>query len=181
MTIKDIKISWDNYYQHGDINVVEGDLETDDGLTTAILISLFSDARAADDDELPDPLNSNKRGWWGGQYLSDDEEDTPFCKLWLLERSKTTQEVLTKAKNYVEDALQWLIDDEIASSVDVEIERQGPVESQILAIKVGITVSDTRYIELLFGYNPEELDGGIDYLYVNGEKISFGTEDYLHF
>ena len=43
------------------------DLQGDDGLLTAVIISLFTDARAHDDDPLPDErvgVTSDKRGWW---------------------------------------------------------------------------------------------------------------------
>ena len=44
------------------------DLQGDDGLMTAVIISLFTDARAHDDDPLPDErvgVSSDRRGWWG--------------------------------------------------------------------------------------------------------------------
>ena len=43
------------------------DLQGDDGLMTAVIISLFTDARAHDDDPLPDErvgVSSDRRGWW---------------------------------------------------------------------------------------------------------------------
>ena len=60
------------------------DLQGDTGLLSAIIISLFSDCRARNDDILPDEAigrSSDRRGWWG-DYAHDEE---PFIgsRLWL--------------------------------------------------------------------------------------------------
>ena len=59
----DIALSWDNAAWRADIGLARGDLATDDGLRTAVLISLFTDAPARDDDPLPAP--GYRGGWWG--------------------------------------------------------------------------------------------------------------------
>ena len=46
-----------------DMIIENGDLKPEKGLETAILITLFSDKRATDD-QLPDAI-TGKRGWWG--------------------------------------------------------------------------------------------------------------------
>lgn len=60
----DIALAWDNALFAADLAIEGGRLVTDDGLRTAILISLFTDARANDDDPLPEP-GADRRGWWG--------------------------------------------------------------------------------------------------------------------
>ena len=98
-----------------------GDLVVGNDLGTAILISLFTDAEAGDDDVIPDG-SGDPRGWWG-----DLGEDYKIgSKLWLLSRSKQTSTVLALAKLYIEQALQWLIDDGIAASVAVTTEFSKP-------------------------------------------------------
>ena len=47
-----------------DININNGDLSADNGLATAVMISLFTDARAPDLTLLPAGEN-DVRGWWG--------------------------------------------------------------------------------------------------------------------
>lgn len=89
-------------------------------LSNAITISLFTDARASDDDELPDG-GTDKRGYWGDIDLDADE--SLGSKLWLLKRSKITQDTLNKVHDYITEALQWLIDDEHLLTVDVTVER----------------------------------------------------------
>jgi len=100
-----------------DIALLGADLQTDEGLRTACIISLFSDARAAPDDELPQE-SADRRGWWGDAY-ADVPGDVTGSKLWLLARSKQTQATLNAAQNYAQTCLQWLIDDGVASSVTV--------------------------------------------------------------
>lgn len=84
----------------GDLIYLAGDLETDSGLKSAIYISLFSDAR-----------DGNQNGWWGGETGS---------KLWTLKNAKRTAEVLKRAKDYAEEALEWLVFEKICKKVSVE-------------------------------------------------------------
>lgn len=97
------------------------DLLVGNDLGTAVLISLFTDAQAGPDDIIPDG-SDDPRGWWG-----DLGEDRPIgSKLWLLSRSKQTSTVLALAKLYIEQALEWMIDDGIAASIDVAAEWSRP-------------------------------------------------------
>jgi phage gp46-like protein len=92
-------------------------LATDEGLDTAIILSLFTDARAKPDDATPAP--DDLRGWWGDAF-ADTAGERFGSRLWLLGRRKQLPAVLVEAKNYAEEALAWLIKDGIASRVDVE-------------------------------------------------------------
>lgn len=106
------------------------DLATDDGLRTAVLISLFTDRLANADDELPDN-SGDRRGWWGdfpngNPYSSvPDKPDLIGSRLWLLSRALQTQDTLNRGIAYCEEALQWLIDDGVAQSVRVTGAWQG--------------------------------------------------------
>ncbi len=141
---KDIQISWDEQLLEGDLLYAEGDLTGDAGLETAIIISIFSDRRASSEDDLPDSQNPDRRGWWGDLTTESTSmgQDQIGSKLWLLERSKTTPETLARAKLYIEESLQWLINDGVAVKVEVEVERQGVVGSDVLAFSVKIYKSD---------------------------------------
>lgn len=105
-------------------------LAEDDGLETAVVLSLFTDRRAEEDDALPGG-GDDRRGFWG-----DVPGDRIGSRLWLLHREKQTPAVLGRAQQYAREALTWLIDDGIASAVDVvaSIPRGG-----ILALEIGIT------------------------------------------
>jgi phage gp46-like protein len=108
----------------GDWELLSPGLAEDDGLETAVIISLFTDRRAEADDELP--AGDDRRGWWG-DALAEVEGDRIGSRLWLLSREKQLPQVLARAREYALEALQWLIEDGVASAVDVtaEIVRQG--------------------------------------------------------
>ena len=112
----------------------------DDDLRRAVFNSLFSWARASDSDDLP---GDSRQGWWGDTY-SDIDGDQFGSKLWLLARSKLTEKTLQDAKTYAEDALQWMVDDGIATSVTVETERGGAGQ-----LNLGVTIQKPDEKELL--------------------------------
>lgn len=116
--------------QGADLAIENGDLALDHGIQTAVLISLFSDARA-EEDQRPSPADS-PRGYWG-----DTAEDRYGSLLWLLRRAKVTQETLTRAEEYARLALSWLIGDGVVERVDV-------VASLVRADWIRIQVTLTR-------------------------------------
>lgn len=95
-------------------DAVSREILGDNGLETAVAISLFTDAR----DENPDDPG-DRRGWWGDTF------EEFGSRLWLLTREKTTPEVLDRAERYARQALQWLLDDGIASACTISAERTG--------------------------------------------------------
>ncbi|SAL25785.1 tail protein [Caballeronia turbans] len=115
--MSDISIVWDAANSRGDWQQLGPDLLTGNDLQTAVLLSLFTDRAANADDVIPDGTD-DARGWWG-----DLDEDSPIgSRLWLLDRSKQTQEVLNNARDYIVEALQWLVDDGVVASMDVQTE-----------------------------------------------------------
>ena len=128
----DVQLGWDNRLGFGDLRVIGEDLEgEDDGLTTSVVVSLFTDARASIA-ELP-AGETERRGWWGEQL--DDTEDRYGSLLWLLERSKLTNETAALAERYASDALQWLIDDGEAVEVAVRAARDG-LDRMSLSVRI---------------------------------------------
>jgi phage gp46-like protein len=95
-----------------------GDLATDEGLTTAVVISLFTDRCARDDDALP-LGQTDRRGWWGDAYPVT-EGDRIGSRLWLLRASKQLTQVLNQAREMAEEALAWMVEDGVAGRVEVE-------------------------------------------------------------
>lgn len=118
----DISTVWRDF--GGDWVVQRPSLLADDGLKTAIVLSLFTDRLAEASDALPAPT-STRRGWWGDAY-ADVPGDLVGSRLWLLFRSKQLQSVLRQAEEYAAEALQWLVDDGVASSVTVAAEVPAP-------------------------------------------------------
>ena len=105
-----------------DIEVLSGatDVTRDTGLETAITIALFTDCSANESDELPDDSDVM------GGHFSEIVTGKKFgSRLWLLRRSNLTNETLTLAKQYSEEALQrHIIDEGIASSVEVTVTKE---------------------------------------------------------
>lgn len=147
---KELLLRWDDDFLEADFVYLNGDLTTDQGLESAIIISLFTDQQAAIDDVLPDINSTDRRGWWGDLASPDVENDKIGSKLWLLERSKTEESVISDAKKYTEDALEWLIEDNIASEINVNSERQESLNGDILAIEAEIILTDSNIITVRF-------------------------------
>lgn len=119
----DLAIQWDNDRFGGDLALVQGRLATDDGLRTAMLISLFTDARARGDDPLPQP-GTDPRGWWGNGFALHPGRELG-SRLWLLEREKLTRDVVARARAYAAEALAWLEEEALVSGMVVETARLG--------------------------------------------------------
>lgn len=139
----DIKFFYDGVCP-ADIAVESGgfNLLRDPGFETAVLISIFSDARAGDEDKLPDK-NGTGRGWW-----ADSLAATPIgSKLWLLERAKLVNSTTSLVQQYTADALAWLTSDEIADSVEVVAFRNG-----IYRIDTEVTIKKTDNSKVFFKY-----------------------------
>lgn len=98
-----------------DVEVASSDLSTDEGMQTAVIMSLFTD-RQVETDDLPIEETS-VRGWWGDLF-PEVPGDKIGSRLWLLKREKRTVETLNRAEEYALEALQWMIDDGVADSVE---------------------------------------------------------------
>lgn len=113
-----------------------GHLVTDSGLRTMVLLALFTDRRADPEDAVPDV--SDLRGWWGDTY-PEVEGDAFGSKLWLLQGMRADQSAIEFAKAEIAAALQFLIDDGVASALEAEAEIQ---RGSVLASRVGVQRPD---------------------------------------
>jgi phage gp46-like protein len=134
MNVTDISL----YYKEWGVDAaIQGqggvlDIATDDSLRTAVILSLFLDRRARDDDRLPDG-STDRRGWWADTVapmteatlairdgaVSVRRPDQIGSRLWLLSRELQVEEVVRRAHDYAVEALTWLIEDGYAVKVDV--------------------------------------------------------------
>lgn len=131
--MSDIRIEFDEENLVGDLLISGGDLAIEEGLETAVVMSIFTDARALDDDELPGN-DSDPRGWWADEF-AQVEDDEIGSRAWLLERTRLNDETVVRAQGFYQQALQWLVDDGVAERVDVQVER---VDLSIARIDVQI-------------------------------------------
>ncbi len=140
----DIALVYDPQATVFDLAVLDGDLATDAGLMTATILSLFTDRRALDDDALPDDTG-DRRGWWADAY-----NDRPFgSRLWLLHREKELDDVLRRANEYTEEALAWMVEDGVATAVEVEAEH---LRRGTLLIRAAIIRGDGSVLERNYEY-----------------------------
>ena len=116
----DAALHWDDAVYAGDVGLSGADLVREEGLRTAVIVSLFSDRRAEPGDI---PEGEDPRGWWGDAIAEDD--DRIGSRLWLLGRSKQTPDVPVRAEEYAREALAWFVEDGIADRVDVSAEWAG--------------------------------------------------------
>lgn len=143
--MSDIALVWDNAAGAADIAVLANDLQRDDGLETAVFLSLFTDRRAEDGDTLPDTV-TDRRGWWGDgvPVVPDDRHGS---RLWLLSRAKAEPETASRAREYAEEALAWLVEDRVTDRVEVsaELSAGGVLALSVALYRPGRDVTRYRY------------------------------------
>ncbi len=134
----DIRSLYTEAFLAADYALEAGSLQTEDGLETAVVISLFTDRRANPDDELPAGAGDTRRGWWGDAVAPTVDGVAVDgarigSRLWLLAREKQTPETVVRARAYALEALEWLIEDGVAETVEVEAEI---VRAGILGLRI---------------------------------------------
>lgn len=97
----------------------------------SVMISLFSWARAHDDDDVE---GRRRYGFWGDTY--GDPGERTGSRLWLLRRQKITSTTVERLRTYADEALRWLVDDGVADDVTVTAER-----ASIDRVDLSVTIS----------------------------------------
>ncbi len=121
-----------------DLRLQGRDLLADDSLYTAVVVSLFTDARARSSDELPPEFEAEDlRGFWGDGL----GEESIGSRLWLLAREKDTARVRARAEQYAREALAWLVRDGLAGKVEVTADHP---ESGVCRLTVRLTYPTDR-------------------------------------
>ncbi|MCA1452829.1 phage GP46 family protein [Bradyrhizobium sp. BRP22] len=130
-------------------------------LQSAVIVALGSDARAPDDEELPDPDATDRRGWWGDLDAQELWGGWPVgCLLWLLQRAKITGPLakqgstLGRAEGWTRDAMKPFTTNKIASRIDVLAEQ---IDTQRIDVDVVIYRGPEPAIELRYNDLWEEL------------------------
>ncbi|MDE2342911.1 MAG: phage GP46 family protein [Betaproteobacteria bacterium] len=134
----DFAIIWDSVEGRGDWSVTSGDIAIGNDLETAVMISLFTDRVASEDYVPPTGSPPGRRGWWGDTY-EEQLGNTPIgSRLWQLNRAvkNDAKAVLNEARDMCTEALQWLLDDNVATSVTVNT---AWLDKQTLGISIQIT------------------------------------------
>lgn len=121
LQLADVALVWSNATVSADLAMIDGDLASDRGLKTAVILSLFCDRRAEPDDVPPSGDATDRRGWWADEF-ADAEGDLIGSRLWLLDRTKLSNETGLRAKEYATEALAWMLADNVVASVAVDVE-----------------------------------------------------------
>jgi phage gp46-like protein len=126
------------------LNVAGTDLLADEGLETAIIMSLFTDSRMSGGSAPPDG-SDDPRGWWGDIGEADGFQLGSL--LWTLWREKVVPATVARAIEYCRAALRWMISDGIARAVNVTAERAG-----LYQISIGIEIVRPAGSALRYAY-----------------------------
>lgn len=117
----DIRFVHNSRDGYGDILLADRDFDRDAGFETAVTITMGTDQRAQNEDSLPDD-GGYKGGWWG-DGVPVVPEDRIGTRLWLLRRSKGIGGVIADARKFITEGFQWMIDDGIIETLNIDIER----------------------------------------------------------
>lgn len=113
-----------------------------DPLRDLVHVSLFTWRRAEPDDRLPE--GQSPQGWWA--------DPTFGSKLWLLQGRPINNALLSRARAYCEQALAWMAAENIASAVEVTVERAGRNQLSLRVVLVRPRGDgETRRYSLLWG------------------------------
>ncbi len=99
-----------------DLVIENGDLKADNGLETACLISMFSDARVTEE-QLPSG-ETDPRGYWADE-IAEVIGDVFGSNLWLFDRGKIVEGAVGQIQDAVKSSLGWMLDEGIAESIEV--------------------------------------------------------------
>ena len=99
-----------------------------DPITSAIVLSLFCDRRAIDE------FGHTRGGWWG-DALAEQEGDQWGSARWVNNRAINTDFYLRREEDADRSALQWLIDDGVCQSVDVQAFDAG---HEVMGIRIAL-------------------------------------------
>lgn len=152
----DVALEFSTQGREADLVLSGADLKPELSLNTALLISLFTNARADVDARLP-AEDSDRRGWWGDTF-AQVPGDQIGSRLWLLRREKLTEQLRSKAEREVERSLLWLVQDGIAAGIEVSSEIQKPDR---LALLIIVERPDASRVEFDFALVWEGVESGL--------------------
>lgn len=127
-----------------DLQIDGADFASAYGFETAVPTSYFTDARAS---SVQVQEASRRRGWVGNILYIDQGRELGGL-LWLLDQARVTTDTLNFAKVYAQDSLQWMLNDGIARSISISVDRDGVRSIKILTDIVSVDNTVQRYITL---------------------------------
>lgn len=116
----DIRLAFNPEIMEYDVFIVDEDIQTGDDIKTAIILSLFTWCRAKPDDKLS---KAQKRFGWFGDQIADNVKFPIGSRLYLLSRKTISPQTLREAEEYAFEALKWMIEDKVVTSISCTAER----------------------------------------------------------
>ncbi|WP_076589684.1 phage GP46 family protein [Vibrio ostreicida] len=105
---------------HFKLNAVTESVDSRQGMTHAVLQSVYNYAESTQNDRAR--MGSNERGGtWSHELI-----EIVGSRDWTLKRAKLTDETLRFAQRFYEEALLWLIRDGHAKTIEVTVWREKP-------------------------------------------------------
>lgn len=126
---------------HFKLNSITEPINTKDGMTHAVLQSIYNHAESTKNDQAR-MSNSERGGVWSEELLS-----IVGSRDWTLKREKVTPQTLSLAKRFYEDALNWLIVQEHAKAVAVSVWEAKP---NVMGRSIIITLTNGEEFEVPF-------------------------------
>lgn len=132
----------------------DGTLDSTQELATAVIVALGTDRLAEVGDRLPDPDETDRRGWWGDYQAEQIWDGWPVgSRLWLLQREKIEGPgsrrgaTTVRVEQYIREAINPFIERRIGSHFEVEATR---VDRQRIDALVRIYRGPVLEIELRY-------------------------------
>lgn len=142
--MSDFLTRYSGFLEGADLGLDDYGLATDGGLSTAIILSLFTDARDDEAEQAPAAAGADPRGWWGdlvplGTGLYGLDGLRLGSRLWTLQREKQLPEVVERARLYAEEALAWMVTLGVAAAVTVDASNP---RAEVLALAITVERPD---------------------------------------
>ncbi len=118
-----------------------GDIAHEDSWDTAIYVSLFTDARATEDQM---PIPERRRGWGGNERTPGQQMGG---LLWLFEQPRMDRDLANALEDAADGALQWMVTEGYARSVKSTVTL---INTERLNLAIRIVHVDGRVEEPLF-------------------------------
>lgn len=125
------------YKNSPEVNLIGEDLEQDRGLCTSVLISLLTDLSS-----------TGEPGYWGDLVGGKTNERWTGSRLHIIKKNNPASHV--RAIQYIKDALRWMIDDNIAASISVVVNK---INAQSAAFKITIKKPSSEELNFLYRKN----------------------------
>jgi phage gp46-like protein len=141
---QDIKLTLQQPGGLYDIAIDGTDFASVDGLDTAIVTSMFSDARAAES-----LVNSPEyRRGWVGNILTADIQRQLGSALWVFDQARMTQDTINQLQLAAIAAFNWMVDDGVARNVFVEIDQN--LDAVYISIIYAEPTGDVKRYKILW-------------------------------